>query len=295
MISLLHRFLPFFVTGLAALLALSLCTQCRSGDREVSQNVNITVSQQAADGLDLEAVTNLLKDVKTPEELEQKINAEQPRINNLDLNEDDTVDYVKVDQYSAEGGIQGFSLSTELAPGDIQELATIELKEENGTVNAQTTGNSNVYGSQHYHHSSFGLSDMLLWSFVLNNTFSRWNSPYGFNNYPRNFQSRRTLPPSSYQSGLRNLKSRPGAPSVRSSRTAAFTPSQSSPNRNQTSSRIKAPLKNPTTSQRSFQKRNPSRTVRRGGFGTRPRSATNSGSFRSSGSTRSRSSFGRGK
>lgn len=254
---------------------------------DVNQNVNMTVTSEAADGLDLKAVTSLLKEVKDPEDLEEKINSGDPRICNLDLNEDGTIDYVKVSEY-ASGSIKGFSLTTELAEGDVQELATIEITEdENGGHQAQTHGNHQIYGHNHYYHRGFGVGDYLMMRYLFS-SHQPYNSRYGYGNYPSSYNRSAPVSRDNYRSRMKGVDSG----KVTTAKAPAFKPSNSSPNKEMSSSRIKAPLRAPTASQKSFQARNPSKAIRRGGFGSGSRSSS-SGSFRSS--SRSGSSFGGGK
>ncbi len=258
-------------------------TSCRS---DVNQNVNMTVTSEAADGLDLKAVTALLKTVKDPADLEKRINSGSPRICNLDLNEDDSIDYVKVTEY-ADGNVKGFSLTTELGPDDVQELATIEITEDGkGGHQAQTHGNSQIYGHHHYHHGGFGVGDYLMMRYLFS-PHSFYYSSYGYNRYPSYYSRSRPIERSSYRSNMKGVNTG----KVTSSKTPAFAGSKASPNKAKSSSNIKAPLRNPTTSQKSFQKRNPSRAVKSGGFGSKSGSSSRSGRS----SSRSGSSFGGGK
>jgi len=284
------RLFPIILAGASLLI-----TQCdnSSSRRNHSQSVNITVTQDAADGLDLQAVTALLKTVKTPEELEQKINSTSPRINNLDLNEDGSVDYVNVTEYGDEQ-VKGFSLTTELAKDDVQELATIEIRKDNeGNIQVQSQGNTQIYGHNHYYHSRFGLGDYLLMSYIFS-PHRYYASSWGYGHYPSYYNNnRRPVSRDQYRSGLQSINRK----NITSSRTQNFKSSIKSPNVGKTSNRIKAPLRNPTTSQKAFQKKNPSRTVRSGGFGKKSTSNSKkhkfSGSLRSS--PRSGSRFGGGK
>ena len=276
----------FKLTSIAMIALGSLFLGSCRGER--NQNVNMTITSEAADGLDLAAVTSLLKTVKTPEELERRINAGTPRINNLDLNEDDTIDYVKVTEYS-DGNVKGFSLTTELAEGDVQELATIEISvDSEGNTRAQTHGNSHIYGDNYYHHyRGPGIGDYLLISYLMR-PHTPYYSSYGYNNYPSYYSRTRPLDSNAYRSGLSSLDSK----NVTSSKAPAFQGSNASPNKSRTSDRIKAPLRKPTASQKAFQTRNPSRSVRSGGFGSSSSGSSSSG-MRSS--SRSGSSFGGGK
>ena len=85
-----------------------------------------TVTQtNAAEGLDLKALTLLVKEVKDASELEKRLNT-SGGINNLDLDADGKVDYIKVTEYGT-ADHKGFSFTVEVTPGDVQEVATIEL------------------------------------------------------------------------------------------------------------------------------------------------------------------------
>ncbi|HLP71285.1 MAG TPA: hypothetical protein VK155_00180, partial [Bacteroidales bacterium] len=56
------------------------------------------------DNLNLYAVMNLFQESKTIEEFERKLNEEDSRINNLDLNNDGYVDYINVTDH-ADGNV----------------------------------------------------------------------------------------------------------------------------------------------------------------------------------------------
>ncbi|MEM7383700.1 MAG: hypothetical protein AAF514_02040 [Verrucomicrobiota bacterium] len=256
----------FFLTSLV--LVLSLFVGCKP-----QYHVNILSS--AGDGLDLKAVTALLQEVNDAEDFEKKLNSPELRINNLDLNEDNQVDYIKVTEYG-EGDIRGFSLTVETGPEDEQEVATIEIqKESDDQVQCQTKGNEQIYGSRHYYHSHFGISDFLLWTYIWS-SHRPYRSGFGYNRYPGGYSRYSALSGDQYknQMNMRNTTN------VQSARTSAFTSANPSPNAGKVAKNIKAPLKNPTATQRAFQQRNPSRSVRSGGFGTRSvRSSTRSRSF----------------
>jgi hypothetical protein len=235
------------------------------------------IAKEYAKGLDLQAVTNLARTSKTPQELEEKLNSSSSGVNNIDLNDDKVVDYINVTEFG-ESGERGFSLSTEISPGEVQEIATLIFSKTGEQVNVQTTGNSSLYGNNHYYRSSFGLTDVLLWSYLFSN-HSAYRSPYGYNNYPGSYgggwgRSSNT-DYSTKNSRYRSMSS------PMSSGTPAMNTTAKSPNADKQAARAKI-ISNPQQSQRSFAQR--SGTARSsGGFG------------RSSSSSSSRSSFGGGK
>ena len=273
------------------------CATCVSTDRPArtidSMQTNIIVQSNAADGLDLKGLAALATTVKNPEELERKIN-EPDGINNLDLNEDNVVDFIKVTEYR-ETDQYGLSLTTEPVQGEEQEIATIEMIKTGETVDMNVAGNQQIYGANQYYHSSFANLAMVgMMGYFIGNAMA-YRSPYRFGYYPSYYSSYRPIGRDKY----RGRMSSSYYPRTSASKVSTFSrPSTlTNPNRGKVASNgITKPLSNPTSAQKSFQTRNPSKTVRSGGFGGN-RSATTRGS--SSGSVRNRSSSrsfgGRGK
>ncbi len=245
---------------------------CGKSRNKVTTDV---IAQEFAKGLDLKAVSDLAKSSKNAADLEEKLNTKGTGVNNIDLNDDGKVDYIKVTEYGS-GDTRGFSLTTELTPGEVQEIATIEFVKEGNQATMHTRGNSSLYGNNTHYRSSFGLTDALLLGYI----FSRHNnysSPYGYNSYPGHYGggwSRQN--DTTYQ---RNVSSRyPG----RSFQSGGSTPPKvSSPNATKQAARARI-VSNPTKSQKSFSTRS-GKSVGSGGFG------------RSSGGSSGRSSFGGGK
>ncbi|MBK1855125.1 hypothetical protein JO972_09155 [Verrucomicrobiaceae bacterium 5K15] len=279
----LHRLL---ILPLAA--AALLLTGCGRNNTEYVT----TIVHTAADGLNLQAVTDLATKVKTAKEFEEKLNEKGNTVNNLDLNEDNKVDYIKVTEIN-DGGQHGFSLTTELSAeaGEEQELCVIQFEQEGEKqVTVQTHGNEHIYGNNHYYHHRTSMTDVLLWSYLIS-SHRPYYSSWGYNNYPGGYSN---YAPRSQAAYANHHKAQPYSKNVTASSKPAVAKPIKSPNFNKTATKIKAPLKNPTSSQKSFQKRNPSKTLTsRKGFGSR--SSSSSSRFGSSSSSRSRSSFGGGK
>jgi hypothetical protein len=250
------------------------------GSRSNNYNVNVQTVSYAADGLDLSAVGKLLEKAKDAADLERLLNDPKVGINNLDLNEDGKVDYIKVTEFG-DDKTRGFSLTVEPEKGEVQEVATIEIEKEGDKAKVEVRGNEQIYGPQHIYHNTFGLTDMLFmyWLFRPHPFYA---SPWGYGHYPGYYRPYAPVSSAQYRSRTRgqgNLKR--GSKSTLKNRVR-------SPHAGKVATRgIKAPLKNPTASQRSFQKRNPSKQLRSGGFGrsrpSRP-SVRRSGGFGRSGS-----------
>jgi len=261
-------------------------------------NVNIITQAAAADGLDLKAVGELVKKTKNAEDLETQLN-KPGGVNNLDLDENDQVDYINVTEYGDDNS-KGFSLTVELAKDDIQEIATIDIEKTEGEASVQIHGNEQMYGQNHYYHYRSPLTSFLIMSYLFS-PHPFYRSSYGYGMYPGGYRSYRTVPMQSYRSTV--------APMTRSSSAQRASSSVSksavkSPNAGKSATNVRAKLQNPSASQKSFQARNPSKNVRSGGFGrstsrqTNARSSSSQSrarpSVRSSSSRRS-GGFSRGK
>lgn len=282
----MNTMLKFGLGAFAVLILLSSFSNCSKNNRyNDTYNVTVqqTIAQDAAAGLDLQAVGELVKRAKTGEEFEQLLNDSSVGINNLDLDENGSVDYIKVTEYGSENQ-KGFSLTVDLANNQTQEVATIEIeKTSEGQAHMQTYGNRNLYGSNHYYHSRTSFTDILLVSWLFSSGRPYYGSPWGYGHYPSYYRSYSTRGYNSYRRDMGNVTRSSTYSRANSSNLSAST---ASPNANKTANNIKAPLKSPTTSQKSFQARNPSKQIRRGGFGSQSK-RTSSPTARSS----SRSSY----
>lgn len=253
----------------------------RSKPEKVSADV---IAQEYAKGLDLKLAAELAKKAKNAEEFEKQLNTPSSKVNNIDLNDDGKVDYIKVTEYGS-GSNRGFSLTTELESGKVQEIATIEFSKQGDRVDMNVNGNSSLYGSNAHYRSSFGLTDVLLFTWLFSDlNRPRYASPYGYGNYPSHYNQNWKRKTNKEYQGYASSSGSSSSFKKSSSRKAS---SIKSPNASKTAARASI-LANPTKSQRSFQTRSgKSSSSRSGGFGR--------SSFGSSSSSRSGSSFGGGK
>lgn len=254
------------------------------GEKQDNYNVNVTTMNTAADGLDLQAVGALVQKAKDAEQFEKLINDPAEGINNLDLDEDGKADYIKVTEYGS-GTSRGFSLTTELQKGDEQEIATIDIEStDNKEADVEVRGNPQVYGQNHYYQSHYSMMDVFLLSYLFSPHRS-YMSPWGYGYYPSYYRPYSTMEHSNYRSRVASANA---SSKMASGQNSSMKTRSTSPNVGKNASNIKAPLKNPTSSQKSFQSRNPSNAVRSGGFGR----STSSPSVRTSSYGRSGSGFG---
>ncbi len=254
---------------LAALIPyLTNCGNNQRYERHYNNHYDVTVAQQtyfASSGLDLQAVGGLVQQAKDGAHFEKLLNDQSRGINNLDLDENGEVDYIHVTEYG-QADNRGFSLTVNLDEGETQEIATIDIeKTPDGKANIQTHGNSNIYGQDHYYHrSGIDFTDMLLLGWMFSGNRPNYHSGWGYRNYPPDYRRYSPRPYNDYQRDIRTKTANSG---YKKSPTSTLAKATTSPNAGKTAKSIKAPLKNPTTAQKSFQARNPSKQVASGGFG----------------------------
>ena len=101
------------------------------------------------DNLDLYAVMSLFQKSKTIEEFEKNLNLEKTGINNLDLNLDKKVDFIKV-VTKKNGNSFTFILQVAVNKKENQDVAVILVdKDKNGKVKMQIVGDELLYGKDY--------------------------------------------------------------------------------------------------------------------------------------------------
>ncbi len=100
------------------------------------------------DNFSLAGALQQFQDASSIEDFEQRINTEARGVNNLDLNQDGEIDYIRVEDF-AEGTAHAFVLQVAVSETESQDVAVIEL-EKNGDASAviQILGDEELYGEQ---------------------------------------------------------------------------------------------------------------------------------------------------
>jgi hypothetical protein len=101
------------------------------------------------DNLNLYAVMNLFQKSETIEGFEKSLNDENTRINNLDLNNDNYIDYIKVTDY-VDGNVHTIVLQDILDRNESQDVAVFTVEKlRNGSVQIQLIGDEALYGKNY--------------------------------------------------------------------------------------------------------------------------------------------------
>jgi len=98
------------------------------------------------DNLNLYAVMKLFQESETLEGFERSLNEENSRINNLDLNGDNLIDYITVTDY-VDRNVHTIVLRVPLTRNESQDVAVFTVEKlNNGAVNIQLIGDEALYG-----------------------------------------------------------------------------------------------------------------------------------------------------
>lgn len=100
------------------------------------------------DNLNLAAVLDVFRQSPTLESFESALNADTSKINNLDLNNDGKVDYIKVVDRPEEN-VHTIVLQVDLNEKETQDVAVIFVQKEGDNVKIQMIGDEDLYGKNY--------------------------------------------------------------------------------------------------------------------------------------------------
>jgi hypothetical protein len=289
---------------LSAVLAISFasCNQSPNGQVYVQpaqqQDVVVTpTTSQIGDNLDLQALGEVVKQSNSAEEIENKLN-QSGSINNLDLDGDGQVDYIKVNEVNDANG-RGFVFLVD-GPNGSEQVAQISLSQSGDLANLNIQGNPTYYGSNNYYTTSHLVRDMMIYNYLYGGYHRPYYSPYRYGHYPSHYRSYRI---SGYHSSPRVVSrttttrttSRPVSKTYNNSSSYGKS-SGSSAYRTTTQAGTRARSSSaPTSSQKSFKVTNSSNSrPKTSGFGT-SRSSSSSSSYSSRPRSSSSSSYSSGR
>ena len=107
------------------------------------------MNSEISDNLDLRAVASIFGDSKDLEDFEYRLNDPKNQISNLDLNNDNQVDYLRVIE-TTEGRTHIIVIQSILGKDLFQDVATVEVeRDSNNRVQVQVVGDVYMYGSNY--------------------------------------------------------------------------------------------------------------------------------------------------
>ena len=149
-------------------------------------NSNVTVEAESSDisyNLDLRAVANVFADSEDLEEFERRINDYNTGINNLDLNNDGQVDYLRVIE-TAKGNTHLVVIQAVVGYDMYQDVASIVVERKNNRRHSvPIIGDPYVYGPYYIIEPVYVYTPSIF-SFFWGPRYHRWFSPYYWGYYP---------------------------------------------------------------------------------------------------------------
>ncbi|MGB5243833.1 MAG: hypothetical protein WBN50_09470 [Lutimonas sp.] len=154
-----------------------------------------------SDNLDLEAVASIFGESKDIEDFERRLNDPKIQINNLDLNNDGEVDFLRVME-SASGNVHTISIESVLGKDQYQQVATIDVvKDKSNKTQVQVVGNVDMYGPNYYINPVYPVVPVFF-TFFWMATYHPWHSPWYWGYHPPYWNPWRPYSPYAYRSNV---------------------------------------------------------------------------------------------
>lgn len=288
----MRKFLTLASLGIAFLFGSCNNTPTNAQNRvTVSHNYapqqDVNVQPNDIPGFDVNAFAQLLKSTTNPDALTQAINSQGNNVNNLDLDNDGSIDYLKVDQT----GNTSLGVFDELPTGKVQ-VASLTVNTMNNSY--CVTGVPDYCGPTYVYNSpsgiTFGQFLFLHWLLTPHSYYHpHWGYHRGYYSGYSYYRSHYSRPySSSYIRERRTITTRTTrmAPSTSSS---TYRTSNTSTYRSTPQTPARTSISTPSTSQRSFTSGEGNRFRSSGASSNGFRSTSSSSRSFSSGSSSSRS------
>ncbi len=163
-----------------------------------SNQINAMNSEVSAN-LDLRAVSSLFGEARNLEDFEMHLNDPKLQLSNLDLNNDNQVDYLRVVE-SVENRNHLILIQAVIDRDVYQDVATINVEKNNyNSVNIQIIGNRNLYGANYIYKPVYYRTPILL-SLFWNSNYRPYYSNWRWNYYPKYYYSWNSRPYYKYHS-----------------------------------------------------------------------------------------------
>lgn len=144
--------------------------------------INAT-SAEISDNLDLRAIASIFGDARDLEDFERQLNDSKIQISNLDLNDDNQVDYLRVIE-SVDGNAHLIIVQAVLGRDTYQDVATIEVeKDRNNQVQVQVVGDVYMYGHNYIYEPVYVTTPLIYSTFWIP-TYRPYCSMWYWNYYP---------------------------------------------------------------------------------------------------------------
>ena len=185
-----------------ALIAAAILTASVGNAQYNSSNATVVAQNyDISDNLDLQAVASIFGESRDLEDFERRLNDPSSQISNLDLNNDNYVDYLRVVEVG-ESDVRVIVIQAVLGQDMFQDVATIEMeRQRNKTVQVQIVGNSYIYGPNYIYEPYYYTTPVFFDMFWLA-TYRPYYSPWYWGYYPTYYSYWRPMPVFRYHSHI---------------------------------------------------------------------------------------------
>lgn len=161
------------------LIHLSLLASLTIGSLFAQEKTTVTAkNSDISDNLDLRAVATVFGDAKDLEDFERRLNDPKTQISNLDLNNDNYVDYLRVIE-TVEGNVHLVVVQAVLEKDVFQDVATIEVERDNNNrVQVQVVGDVYMYGANYIYEPVYVHTPVIYTTFWVSNYRPYYSSWY---------------------------------------------------------------------------------------------------------------------
>ncbi|MBE0390550.1 hypothetical protein [Flavobacterium sp. PL002] len=184
------------------ILLLSLATTVFALQSQAQNSTRVNAANyEISDNLDLRAVASIFGDSRDIQDFERKLNDPEIQISNLDLNNDDEVDYLRVIE-TVENKTHLVVIQAVLDRDVYQDVATIDLeRDHNNKVQIQFVGNEFMYGSNYIYEPVYYSTPAIYASFWTSN-YRPYVSSYNWNYYPTYYNAWNPYPVYRYRNNI---------------------------------------------------------------------------------------------
>lgn len=159
------------------------------------------MNSEISDNLDLTAVSSIFGESENLKDFERRLNDPKLQISNLDLNNDNRVDYLRVIE-SVEKRTHVIIIQSVIGRDLYQDVATIEIeKKKQNTVSIQIVGNSYLYGQNYIYEPEYCYTPQIyatFWGSYYRPYYSTWT----WNYYPTYYYSWNPYPVYRYRENV---------------------------------------------------------------------------------------------
>lgn len=158
-------------------------------------------NSEISDNLDLRAVASIFGESENLADFERRLNDPKIQISNLDLNEDNQVDYLRVIE-TIEGNAHLIVIQSVLGRDTYQDVATVEVqRDRDNRVQVQVVGDVYMYGANYIYEPVYVSTPVIYASFWVGNYRPYYSSWY-WGYYPTYYYAWEPCPIFRYRSHI---------------------------------------------------------------------------------------------